>query len=163
GDRSFEMRLGTFWLVRIGIVMLLTGLVFFGNYAYQNYIGKIGPGGKIFLLYLSSGMLLGAGTWWQRKEAKEWLRNYAYVRMAAVFFVVRNRWAVLSFASLAASYGSYGFWRFLHGGEWAWPTPEAGLWTGTYFLIGYWVIFTTGVFLSKHEKFSGEQRASFLT
>ncbi|MBC8096069.1 MAG: hypothetical protein H7Y43_09670, partial [Akkermansiaceae bacterium] len=32
--RSFEMRLGTYWLVRIGIVMLLTGLVFFGNYAY---------------------------------------------------------------------------------------------------------------------------------
>ena len=245
GDRSFEMRLGTFWLVRIGIVMLLTGLVFFGNYAYQNFIGRLGAGGKVCLLYLASGILLGAGAWWQRKTAKESLRNYAQVLFAgglaavyfttyaahhfealrvidrkwvdgmlllawagfmvwvadrkksevmalfsillayytavitnvglftlysnlvltaaAVFFFVRNRWAVLSFASLAASYGSYGFWRFLHGGEWAWPTPETGLWTGIYFLAGYWVIFTTGVFLSKHEKYSAEQRASFLT
>src|ERR1019366_10610254 len=40
---SFEMRLGTYWLVRIGIVMLLTGLVFFGNYAYENFIGRLGP------------------------------------------------------------------------------------------------------------------------
>src|SRR5262245_279830 len=46
-ERSFEMRLGTYWLVRIGIVMLLTGLVFFGNYAYQNYIGKLRAGGKV--------------------------------------------------------------------------------------------------------------------
>ena len=225
--------------------MLLTGLVFFGNYAYQNYIGRLGPGGKIFLLYAASGMLLGAGAWWQRKAARESLRNYAQVlfagglaavyfttyaahhfealrvirerwldgtllllwagfmvwvadrkksevmalvsillayytavitnvglftlysnlvlTLAAVFFLVRNRWAVLSFASLAASYGSYGFWRFLHGGEWQWPTPEAGLWTGTCFLIAYWIVFTAGIFLSKHEKFSWEQRASFLT
>jgi uncharacterized membrane protein len=64
---SFEMRLGTFWLVRIGIVMLLTGLIFFGNYAYQNYISNFGPAGKVSLLYLASGLLLGAGAWWQRK------------------------------------------------------------------------------------------------
>ena len=41
---SFEMRLGTYWLVRVGIVMLLTGLVFFGNFAYHNFIGKLVPG-----------------------------------------------------------------------------------------------------------------------
>src|SRR5207244_7586900 len=89
-DRSFEMRLGTYWLVRIGIVMLLTGLVFFGNYAYQNYFEKLGPGGKVFLLYLASGILLAAGTWWQRKAAKESLRNYGQVvfagGLAAVYF-----------------------------------------------------------------------------
>src|ERR1039458_5817590 len=34
GKGSFEMRLGTYWLVRIGIVMVLTALVFFGNLAY---------------------------------------------------------------------------------------------------------------------------------
>src|SRR5258706_2690961 len=34
---SFEMRVGTFWLVRIGIVMLLTGLRFLGNYTDQNF------------------------------------------------------------------------------------------------------------------------------
>ena len=30
------MALGTYWLVRIGAVLILTGLVFFGNLAYQN-------------------------------------------------------------------------------------------------------------------------------
>jgi len=89
-ERSFEMRLGTYWLVRIGIVMLVTGLVFFGNYAYQNYIGKIGPAGKLTLLYLASGILLAAGAWWQRKAVKESLKNYAQVLfaggLAAVYF-----------------------------------------------------------------------------
>ena len=239
------MRLGTYWLVRIGIVMLLTGLVFFGNYAYQNYIGKLSAGGKVTLLYLASGILLGAGTWWQRRPARESLKNYAQVlfagglatvyfttyaahhfehlriietagvdgglllawagfmvwiadrkksevlalfavllayytgiithvglftlysnlvlTVAAVFFLVRNRWAALTFASLAATYAAYGFWRFLHGSEWRWAFPEEGLWTGTYFLISYWVLFTTAVFLSKDEKFAREQRAGFLT
>src|SRR5690242_17576486 len=87
---SFEMRLGTFWLVRIGIVMLLTGLAFFGNYAYHNIIGKLGAGGKISLLYLASGLLLGAGAWWQRRNVKESLQNYAQVLfaggLAAVYF-----------------------------------------------------------------------------
>lgn len=243
--RSFEMRLGTYWLVRVGIVMLLTGLVFFGNYAYQNFIGLLGPAGKVSLLYLASGILLGAGAWWQRRAAKESLKNYAQVlfagglaavyfttyaahhipnlrviasslldgalllgwagfmvwmadrkksevlalfaiglayytsvitrvgsftlysnlvlTVAAVFFLVRNRWAGLSLASLVATYASYGFWRFFDGSGWHWASPEEALWFGTYFLIGYWVIFTAAVFLSKDSKLSGANRAGFLT
>ena len=76
------MRLGTYWLVRIGIVVLLTGLVLFGNLAYQNYISRLGPGGKVFLLYLASSLLLGAGWWWQRRAIKELLNNYAQVLFA---------------------------------------------------------------------------------
>ncbi len=76
------MRLGTYWLVRIGIVVLLTGLVLFGNLAYQNYISRLGPGGKVFLLYLASALLLGAGWWWQRTALKESLKNYAQVLFA---------------------------------------------------------------------------------
>ncbi len=239
------MRLGTYWLVRVGIVMLLTGLVFFGNYAYHNFIGKLGAGGKISLLYLASALLLVAGAWWQRKASKESLRNYGQVlfagglafvyfttyaahhvarlriiesaaldgvlllawagfmawiadrkksevlalfavglayytsvmtqvgaftlysnlvlTLAAVFFLVRNRWAWLSFASLVATYASYSFWRFFHGGEWHWATPDEGLWLGAYFLMSYWLVFTTAVFLSKHEKLVGQNRAAFLT
>src|SRR5262249_17375811 len=81
-QRSFEMRLGTYWLVRIGIVMVLTSLVFFGNYAYQNFIVRLGAGGKVTLLYMASAALLGAGTWWQRKATKEALKNYAQVLFA---------------------------------------------------------------------------------
>src|SRR5262245_57560701 len=87
---SFEMRLGTYWFVRVGIVMVLTALVFFGNFAYQKFIVNLGPGGKVFLLYLASSILLGAGAWWQRKASKESLKNYAQVLfaggLAAVYF-----------------------------------------------------------------------------
>jgi uncharacterized membrane protein len=242
---SFEMRLGTYWLVRIGVVAMLTALVFFGTYAYQNYIGRIGPAGKVTLLYLASGILLGVGTWLQRRTVRESLRNYAQVLfaggMAAVYFttyaayhfptlqvithaavdgalllgwagfmawmadrakseklamfaiglayytsvitrvghftlysnlvlaaaalvfLIRNRWAALSFGCLVATYAGYGFWRFWQDGGWHWAEPGAGLWTGIYFLAGYWAVFTTSVFLSRHREFAGVNRASFAT
>lgn len=239
---SFEMRLGTYWLVRIGAVLILTGLTFFGNLAYQN----MGATGKVLLLYLASGLLLGAGAWWQRKSAKESLQNYAQVlfagglaavyfttyaahhlpalrvihsaildgalllgwaafiawiadrrksellalfatglayytsiitpvtgftlysnlvlTLAALFFLVRNRWAGLSWASLIATYAAYAWWRFYHGVEgWRWARPDEGLWLGASFLFSYWLIFTVAVFLSKHKAIAGERRAAFLT
>ena len=242
---SFEMRLGTFWLVRIGIVMLLTGLAFFGNYAYHHIIGKLGPVGKTSLLYLASGLLLGAGAWWQRRSSKESLKNYAQVLFAgglaavyfttyaayhipplriinsavldgtllclwagviawiadwrksevmamfavglafyssvitrvgdftlysnlvltitAVVFLLRNRWANLSFAGLLTSYAGYAFWRFLHEDGWRWATPEEGLNFGAVFLAAYWLVFTVATFLSRNESLSGKNRAAFLT
>jgi uncharacterized membrane protein len=244
-DRSLEMRVGTYWLVRIGIVVSLTGLVLFANYAYQNFIINMGPKGKVTLMYLVSAVLLGGGTWWQRKVVKESLRNYAQVlfagglaavyfttyaahhietlhvidspmvdgvlllvwagfivwvadrkksevlalfavglayytcvitrvesftlysnlvlTIAAVFFLVRNRWAALSYATLIASYAAYAYWRFYNGAEWRWVTPEQGLWHGTYFLMSYWLVFSAAVFLSKHAKLAGGNRAVFLT
>ena len=242
---SLEMRVGTYWLVRIGVVMVLTGLVFFGNLAYQNYISKLGPGGKVFLLYFVSALMLSGGWWWQRKTAKEALKNYAQVLFAgglaalyfttyaahhldrlrviqspvldgilllacagfmiwaaerkrsevlaffavalayytsiitrvghftlwsnlvlstaAVFFLVRNRWAGLSFGSLLATYASYAYWRFFDGTAWRWASPEEGLWSGACFLMLYWLVFTSAVFLSRDQKFAGSNRATFLT
>jgi len=87
---SFEMRVGQFWLVRIGIIIVLTSLAFFADYEYHHIIPKLGPAGKDALLYLASGLLLGAGAWWQRPAAKETLKNYAQVLsaggLAAVYF-----------------------------------------------------------------------------
>ena len=242
---SFEMRLGTFWLVRIGIVMLLTGLAFFANYAYHHIVGRLGPGGKISLLYLASGLLLTAGAWWQRRNVKESLKNYAQVLFAgglaavyfttyaayhipplrvisnavadgtlllawagviawiadrrksevmalfavglafftsvitrvgeftlysnliltaaAVVFLVRNRWATLSFASLVTSYAGYAFWRFLHTDGWRWAAPVENLSLGAGFLACYWLVFTSATCLSRSEKLSGSNRAAFLT
>ncbi len=239
------MRLGTYWLVRAGIVMLLTGLAFFANYAYHHVVPKLGPGGKISLLYLVSGLLLGAGAWWQRRSAAASLKNYAQVlfagglaavyfttyaahhipplrvienalldgtllllwagvimwiadrrksevmalfavglafyssvithvgeftlysnlilTVAAVIFLVRNRWAGLSFASLATSYAGYTFWRFLHEDGWRWATADENLWLGAGFLASYWLVFTAATFLSKSENLSGPNRAAFLT
>jgi uncharacterized membrane protein len=245
GQSSFELRFGTHWAPRIGIVLVLTALVFFGNYAYQNFIGRLGAAGKLSLMYFGSLLLLGGGAWWQRKEVKESLKNYAQVlfagglaavyfttyaahhfarlrviesalldgvlllawagfivwiadrkksellaffavglayytsivtrvgsftlysnlvlTLAAVFFLVRNRWAGLSFGSLVATYAAYVFWRFFDGSEWHWASPEAGLWSGTYFLISYWIVFTAAVFLSKAAGWKGENRTVFLT
>ncbi len=240
GEKSLELRLGTYWAPRVGIVVLLTGLVFIGNLAYQ----RLGALGKVLLLYAASGVLLAAGTWWHR-NAKETLKNYAQVlfagglaalyfttygahhleslhviestlldgvlllgcaafmvwtadrwrseilaifgvglayytcvmtrvgyftlysnlllALAAIIFLVRNRWVTLSFGSLVATYAAYGFWRFFNGTVWHWASPSEGLWSGTYFLFSYWAVFTAGLFLSREEKFAGENRAAFLT
>ena len=242
---SFEMRLGTYWLVRAGIVMLLTGLAFFANYAYHHVVPRLGAAGKISLLYLAGGLLLGAGAWWQRRNAKESLKNYAQVlfagglaavyfttyaahhieplrvigsalldgalllawagviawiadrrksevmalfavglafyssvitrvgdftlysnlilTIAAVVFLIRNRWASLSFAGLATSYAGYTFWRFLHADGWRWAAPDERLYFGAIFLASYWLVFTAATFLSRSEKLSGANRAAFLT
>ncbi len=242
---SFEMRLGTFWLVRVGIVMLLTGFAFFANFAYHHVVPLLGPVGKISLLYLASGLLLGAGAWWQRRSVKESLKNYAQVlfagglaavyfttyaahhipplrviesatvdgtlllawagviawiadrrksevmalfavglafyssvitrvgdftlysnlilTVAAVVFLIRNRWVSLSFAGLATSYAGYAFWRFLHEDGWRWAAPDERLYFGAAFLATYWLVFTAATFLSRSEKLSGRNRATFLT
>ncbi|HYV28842.1 MAG TPA: DUF2339 domain-containing protein, partial [Candidatus Eisenbacteria bacterium] len=82
--------MGTYWFVRVGIVMLLTALAFFAKFAYQNFIGKFGPAGKIALLYFASSALLGTGAWLQRKKEKEALKNFGQVLiaggLAAVYF-----------------------------------------------------------------------------
>lgn len=246
GESSFEMRLGTYWLVRIGIVMLLTALVFFGRWAYQNVIVSMGAIGKVTLMYLSGAALLGIGGWLQRKQ--ESLKNYGQVLFAgglaavyfttyaahhvvnlrviesalldgllllgwagfmafladrkksellsffaiglayytsvitniglftlysnlvltaaALFFLVRNRWAALSFLSLTATYFAFAYWRYFHDGSWLWTNRETALadfWPGNLFLSGYWILFTTAAFLSRHEKLAGVNRATFIT
>lgn len=88
--QSFELRLGTYWFVRVGVVILLTGFVFLANLAYRHIVPQLGAAGKIALLYLGSGALLGAGAWLSRKAAKESLQNFAQVLLAgglgAVYF-----------------------------------------------------------------------------
>lgn len=241
---SWEMQLGTHWFVRVGAIVILTGLVFLANHAYQRWIFATTPGVKVTLLYLLSLGLGGMGWFFQRWQ--EQLRRYGQVLMAtglaavyfttyaahyfanlrviespalagslllaiagfvvwladrkkseplalfaislacytsvindiglftlfsnlaltlaAVFFLIRNRWAALSFASLVATYGAFVYWRFHEGGRWLWrPALDAEqFWLGAFFLTGYWVAFTAPVFLSKHEQFIGGRRASFL-
>jgi hypothetical protein len=76
---------------------------------------------------------------------------------AAVFFLIRNRWVTLTFLSVAASYGSYFYWRYYAGS--ATETDFAG----SFSIIGYWIIFTAAVFLTRHVEFAGPRRAGFLT
>ncbi len=239
------MRLGTYWLVRVGIVLLLTGMVFFARYAYQTYFGHLGALGKVILMYVGSGLLLGAGMVLQRKPRKEALQNYGQVlfagglalvyfttyaahhianlqvissalldgallliwtafivwiadrkksevlalfaiglayytsiittiglftlysnlvlTVAAVFFLLRNRWTRLSFTSLVATYVAFLFWRFHSGEGWLWSWRAEELWEGNLFLAGYWIVFTASTFLSRAEEKSQSFRVPFLT
>lgn len=233
-----ELRLGTYWMSRIGIVILLTGLVFLGNYAYHRIVPLLGPWGKIALLTLAGAALGGLGVWLER--SREATRNFGRVLLAggaatlyytayaahfvdrlrviespllggglllaltgmfvfaadrrrseaiavpgvllayytsalnpigtftlfsnlvltgvAVLFLVRRRWTRLTALSLAATYGSYAFWRFGHG-----LAGDAGLGTAMVFLALYWALFTAAAFLADSTATDGATRVAFLT
>lgn len=67
GERTFELEFGRVWLVRIGIVVLLTGLVFLGNFAWTEFLSKLGAAGKLTLIYLAGAGLAGLG-WWVKQR-----------------------------------------------------------------------------------------------
>lgn len=241
---SFEMRLGTYWLVRIGMVMLLTAFVFFGYYAYEHYVPLLGPAAKLAMLYAASGVLLAVGGWcWWR--GKETLRNYGQVMFAgglaavyfttyaahylpavrviesplvdgilllawatlitglahrwksevlalfavglayytsaittvglftlysnllltaaAVFFLLRNRWARVSYLSLAATYASFFFWSYIYRNGFSAHKVLEHFWTGNLFVFSYWLLFTAAALLSRHGQLSDRARAVFIT
>ena len=91
---SLEMQIGTTWLVRAGVVLVLTSLAFLGSYLYYHIVPTLGPVAKIALLYLGAGALTGVGAWLERRrfpEESEGLRNYARVvlagGLASVYYV----------------------------------------------------------------------------
>ncbi|MGO9863252.1 MAG: DUF2339 domain-containing protein [Terriglobales bacterium] len=61
---DFEEMLGTNWLNKLGIVILVLGIAFF--LAYQ--LKTLGPAGKVLVGFLTAAVLLGAGIWFDRKE-----------------------------------------------------------------------------------------------
>lgn len=67
-EGPLELRLGRVWLVRIGIALLLTGLVLLGNYAYQNWIRDLPAGVRLAFLYFGSFAISGAGIWAGRRD-----------------------------------------------------------------------------------------------
>lgn len=79
-ETSLEMKVGTVWLARIGIVIVLTGLVFLGNYAWRSLVENFGAFAKLGLLYLAGGTLCALGLVLER--GRESLRNYARVLLA---------------------------------------------------------------------------------
>lgn len=84
---KLELNFGRIWLVRLGIVSLLTGLIFLSNYAYKNFIMEWGAMPRVIGLYLLSLVLLFLGSYFEKK--KENLKNYGRVLAAgglAVFY-----------------------------------------------------------------------------
>jgi uncharacterized membrane protein len=76
---SFEQKLGQVWLVRIGIVLLITGLVLGGNWAYKNWIHELPASVRLAGLYLCSALIGGSGIWLARKEN---LKHYGEILLA---------------------------------------------------------------------------------
>lgn len=67
---SLELKLGRVWLVRLGVLILLTGLVFLGNHAYHQFIGQLGAAGRVSLIFLAAAVLGGIGVWVSRKRTE---------------------------------------------------------------------------------------------
>jgi hypothetical protein len=242
---SIEMKLGTYWFVRIGVMLVLTALGFFAY--YTKGFGFIGlpPWAKVSLFYLLSAAMGGVGFWLQR--TKEQLKNYGQVLLAggfagvyfttyaahviepvkiidnatiallllfawggfmvwvadrlksetialfaigasyyatyvplihaggtvavsqqwvilfsnlvlavaAVVFMLRNRWLKMPVLSLSASYAGFLLWRL--------RADEPSLTIAVSFAVSLWVVYTAAVFLSRSGAFSDRQRAVFLT
>ncbi len=76
---SFELRFGRIWLVRLGIALLVTGLVLLGNYAYKNWIRDLPAGVRLAALYFGSFLISGTGIF---LGARETLRRFGDVLLA---------------------------------------------------------------------------------
>ena len=248
---SLEERLGKVWLVRVGVVLVLTGLAYLANMGYvglrdsADYQHLI-PYLNAALLYLVSFGMLGGGLFLHKRfenlknfgevltgggMAAVYFSTYAlhfvdapvlgmvnspvaagamlaawavfiivlatrrqselmamfavagayyasYVPLihnpeagnvtftfasnialgiTAVYFVLRNRWANLSFLALITSYAGFAYWRFQHdvGGS-------MEFWQDAMFLIIYWLIFTAAGFLSRNEQLTPAKRSAFV-
>ncbi|SHJ59815.1 Predicted membrane protein [Rubritalea squalenifaciens DSM 18772] len=74
---DWELKLGKIWFVRFGIVSLLTGLIFLGNYAYHNWLFAATAPVKLSCFMLISLMLSLGGMLFEKK--KQDLRRYGRV------------------------------------------------------------------------------------
>jgi len=84
---DLEETLGTNWLNKLGISILVLGIAFF--LAYQ--LKTLGPGGKVLIGYATSVAALGAGIWFERGE-----RYRALARAG-----IGGGWALLFFTTYA--------------------------------------------------------------
>jgi uncharacterized membrane protein len=84
---DFEEAVGTNWLNKIGIVILVLGVAFF--LAYQ--LKTLGPAGKVLVGNVVGAVLLGAGVWFERHH------RYQVLARAGI----GGGWALLFFTTYA--------------------------------------------------------------
>lgn len=65
---SFELKVGRVWFVRIGVTLLLTGMVFLANYAYREWVMNWGAFPRALMLFLGSGAMVALGFGIERKR-----------------------------------------------------------------------------------------------
>jgi uncharacterized membrane protein len=79
---NIEEILGTNWLNKLGIIILVIGVAFFLAYQLQH----VGPAGKVFAGYAVSIAILGAGIFFERRERWRVLARAAIGGGWALFF-----------------------------------------------------------------------------
>jgi uncharacterized membrane protein len=84
---DIEEMLGTDWLNKLGIVLLVLGVAFF--LAYQ--LRTMGPSGKVLVGFVTSAVLLGGGIWFERGD------RYRILARAGI----GGGWALLFFTTYA--------------------------------------------------------------
>ncbi len=241
---NLEMKLATYWFVRLGVVLLLTGLAFFGYFTYQHVIPQLNEWGKLGAIGLVGTLLIGGGLWCECRSDNEKLQTFGRIvfggglatfyfmfyaahhiphlqviasavadglllfgwagfivwladrrrsevlalfaigmsyytsavsqlgvftlvsnlilTTASVFFLVRHRWAVLSLASMVATYIGYAFWRFHHNIDWLTGPGGEQLWLGVACLSGCWLALTVGAFTRRTPGLEPTTRAAML-
>ena len=82
-----EEMVGTNWLNKLGIVILVLGVAFF--LAYQ--LKTLGPAGKVLVGFVTAAVMLGAGIWFERGE------RYRILARAAI----GGGWALSFFTTYA--------------------------------------------------------------
>ncbi len=87
---AMEEVLGTNWLNKLGIIILVLGVALFGIYE----LGELGPAGKVAMSYAVSVVLLGAGIYLERRER--------YVILGRT--CIGGGWALLFFTSYALNH-----------------------------------------------------------
>lgn len=93
GERAigeWELNFGQVWLVRIGVVFLLTGLVFLSTYAYKNWLFHSGPAVKVAFFMVISLALTGSGFWLEqwKERFKQYGRVVASGGLAAGYYTL---------------------------------------------------------------------------
>lgn len=83
---SFELQLGTRWLSRIGVVMVLCAVAFFLKYAYDN--AWIGPRGRIAIGALAGLTALGFGERFRRKDWPVLFQSFTGGGLAAFYICI---------------------------------------------------------------------------
>jgi len=79
-EGDWELNLGRIWFVRIGVGLLLTGLVFLSLYAYNNWFFYAPPGVKVSCFFLISLSMVIGGFLIERR--REHMRHYGQVLSA---------------------------------------------------------------------------------
>jgi len=79
--------LGTDWLNKLGIALLVLGVAFFLSYELKT----MGPAGKVLVGFVTSAVMLAAGIWFERKD------RYRILARAGV----GGGWALLFFTTYA--------------------------------------------------------------